>query len=101
MCPFILQVKVPDPEIVKELEKTHEEITIIRTEVTTLHETITTLKTEISHQKEELAKQRSRIAELETQLATAQSGGAIMAPITVPGSSVSDEVGIFFCCYTT
>ena len=85
-------MKVPDPEIIRELEKSHEEITIVRTEVITLQETITTLKTEISHQKEELAKQRSKIAELEAQVATLQAGGSVVAPITLPGSEVSDEV---------
>ena len=92
---YIIQVKVPDPEIVKELEKSHEEITIVRTEIITLQETITTLRTEISHQKEELAKQRSRIAELEAENAVLKAGGSTgttVAPLTLPGSSVSEEV---------
>ena len=89
---FITQVKVPDPEIVKELEKSHEEIALVQTEVTTLQETISTLKTEISQQNSELAQQRSRIAELEAQLATVQAGGGVVAPLGLPGSTVSDEV---------
>ena len=94
----LTKVKVPDPEIVKELEKSHEEITIIRTKVTTLHETISTLKTEISQQNAELAKQRSRIAELEAQLATVKAGGGVVAPLGLPESTVSDEVSNIYCC---
>ena len=85
-------MKVPDPEIVKELERCHEEITVVQTEVTTLQEIISSLKTEISQQNTQLAQQRSRIAELEAQLATVQAGGGVVAPLTLPGSTVSDEV---------
>ena len=88
-----MQVKVPDPLIVEELEKSHEEITIVRTEIITLQETITTLRTEMSNQKEELAKQRGRIAELEAETAVLKAGGTTVAPLTLPGTSVSEEVG--------
>lgn len=50
---------MPDPEVVKDLERSQAEVITVKTEVTTLQQDIADLRAEISKQNEQLATQVS------------------------------------------
>lgn len=87
ISPFLLQVKVPDPLILEELQKAQGEIARLRDQISGLQEENTNHANTISGQNEELSNLRDRISQLEAEIAILKAGAA-----TVATSAVSNEV---------
>ncbi|XP_071166574.1 uncharacterized protein [Mytilus edulis] len=81
-----VEVKVPDPLILEELQKAQGEIARLRDQISGLQEENTNHANTISGQNEELSNLRDRISQLEAEVAALKAGAA-----TVATSAVSNE----------
>ncbi|XP_052100281.1 putative protein tag-278 isoform X1 [Mytilus californianus] len=81
-----VEVTVPDPLILEELQKAQAEIARLRDQISGLQEENTNHANTISQQNEELSNLRDRISQLEAEVAALKAGAA-----TVVTSAVSNE----------
>ncbi|XP_033749240.1 myosin-9-like [Pecten maximus] len=87
----VVEVKVPDPAIVAQLEASYEEVRKLREQISDLQQENVNQSSKISQQNEELSKQRDRITELEQEVA-ALKAAAVAAAAAGASSAELDEL---------
>ncbi|XP_060074621.1 myosin-1B-like [Ylistrum balloti] len=75
----MVEVRVPDPALVTQLEASYDEIRKLREQISALQQENLTQSSQISQQNEELSKQRDRISELELEIAALKAAAGAAA----------------------
>ncbi|OWF39036.1 myosin-1B-like [Mizuhopecten yessoensis] len=86
-----IEIKVPDPAIVVQLEASYDEMRKLREQISELQQENLNQSSQISQQNEELSKQRDRITELEHEIA-ALKAAAVATAAAGASSAELDEL---------